>query len=393
MMPANLVKWKMHQSNLAKSFKASLQQVDGMKHTDCVIMCGGRKFPCHRVILSASSEFFDLILRNHPEHIEPVIVIDQVEPVLIESMVNYLYTGVLTINTVKAKNFLQCCSYFKIKGLMTHDVIDTEDEVEEEAATITPLEPVEDKIVSPGDMQELIEVVHQEEVEVEQEEVLPEDSDLLFYLKSEVPQSTPNVRSRIRTTLTSDSEVVEEIFDQSDFTSEAQRSDPLKRSRAKYSSAGTSEKRRRKGEGYTQEQLNDSIEAVCQGAMNLSTASHEFNVPKSVLWRNLQKRPEYVPYPVDKKRDQAKKALASGVPILKVLAKYNIPMATLYRDKQKLIKDGVLGAEEKRSKEDVQDAYQQAIQACKEGMAQNEAAKRFNVAKSTLWRKMKKLGL
>lgn len=154
-------------------------------------------------------------------------------------------------------------------------------------------------------------------------------------------------------------------------------------------SADVPEKKRRTSNGYTEDQLNRSMEAVCKGELNLSSASCKFNVPKSVLWRKLQKRPDYVAHPIDKQRQAAKEAMIRGESTQVVSKRFNVPLATLYRDKQKLVEEGQLG-HRRRSKVEAGDAMQQAVQACEEGMAQSEAARVFKVSKSTLWRRIKK---
>lgn len=419
----SLIKWKKHPANLVGVCK----EFQGGMYTDAVVICGSKKFPCHQAILSASSEVFDLILRNHPVHIEPVIVVDNVDQTFMEAILNYMYTGIITIDSVRAQPFLQCCSYFKIKGLLSYDVFcrtDPADE-EEEQATITPMAnqtevPMEmaieemyednnegdDLLVylksqeqstpaagKPKTRQRVVVVQQAEEEEEEEEEEQPV-ADLEAFV-----QENPTEPSTSRTDMDPEVEILEHEDDKEEFNeyfevtsaqSTAKRRAVRQKTRAgTIKEEGVKKQRRSMNEGYTEEQLTDSMNAVCNGELNLSCASQTFNVPKSVLWRKLQKRSDYVAHPPDKRREAARNALLNGESMQKVSKQFNVPLATLYRDKQKLINDGQMD-HRRRTKEDAEEAMRQALRACDAGMAQNEAARTFNVSKSTLWRRMRK---
>lgn len=331
----------------------------------------------HSAVLSASSDFFKMILREHPAHIPPVIVIDDVDLPYMQEIINYLYSGVIAIDSMKARNFLKVCSCFQIKGLMTYEILSPEDE--EEAGPI--------------------EVTIEEEVYEDQD--TERDLDLLVFLNSHTSDSSTAGTSKPPMMEVEDVKVEAEVGNTDDQPTEyfLSQSEAItlppsaavkrtKRTRNQLTLVAPEKKKHKQREGYTEDQLNDSMESVCSGEMNLSTASQMFNVPKSVLWRKLQKRSDYVPHPQEKGREEAKKAILNGEPMDVVHRKFNIPLATLYRDKQKLIREGTIKSI--RNKLEVQDALLQALAACENGMAQSEAARKFNVSKSTLWRKLKK---
>lgn len=419
---ASVIKWKKHPGNLASVCRDIYQGQSGRTFTDAVVVCGTRQFQCHQAILSASSEFFDLILRGHPGHIEPVIVVEDVDQTFMEAILNYLYTGIITIDAMKAQSFLQVCSYFKIKGLMTYDVFRRDDhQDEEEPATITPLPQPQDVASHPVTLEMGMEELYDDTAERD---------DLLVFLKDQAQdQSTPVVKlhesggivdlevfadepAAQHSTGTEPEELVtdveilqhEEQRKEEDYTeyfpehrdvspaATARRGSRQKgghKAQTPQAAGGGGGKKRRSNEGYTEAQLAESMDSVCNGQLNLSTASQRYNVPKSVLWRKLQKRSDYVAHPPDKRREAAKKAVLSGESMLRVSKKFNVPLATLYRDKLKLVHDGRLGSG-KRTKKDAEDALRQAVMACDGGMAQSEAARKFNISKSTLWRKMRK---
>lgn len=446
MASTSVIKWKQHPKNLTKGSKDFWE--NGTL-TDTVIVCGKRRFNCHRALLSASSEFLKLILQDHPPWVEPVVVVENVEETFMEAIIHYLYTGIITIDAMKAGNFLQVCSFFKIKGLLAYDLHSNDDqELEEERATISTVEIVQNDVpqstiteavgqadihTKRSDQQQ--QIVEQEEDELietqeggEEEEVYdePEPEDLLVFLRSQPESSTPlaTKQKEVVTEMDTfvevipqgqaeaievdqeedDEEFVQYFPDQSTGNIRVRRvtkhqqqpTPPHQPPRTTTRAPATAreptrfaERKPRSLNKYTEDQLNKSMEAVCNGDINLSSASLKFNVPKSVLWRKLQKRTDYVAHKVDKRREAAKEALLKGESIEHVCKKYDVPRATLYRDKQKLVEEGHIEGKH-RSKLEVQDALQQAIQACAEGMAQSEAARLFQVSKSTLWRKIKK---
>lgn len=340
----------------------------------------GISIQVHSAVLSASSDFFKMILHEHPAHIKPIIVVDNADLPYMQTIINYLYSGVIAIDSLKAKNLLQVCSYFQIKGLMTYEI----------------LSPDEEQEASP------MEVTIEEEV---YEEDTERDLELLVFLNSHTNDSSAAAASKpmIEIEDVKGDMVETEEADNTDdqpteyFLSQSETITPpplaakrTNRTRVPPATVAPEKKKQKQKEGYTEDQLNDSMESVCSGRLNLSAASQMFHVPKSVLWRKLQKRSDYVPHhPQEKQREEAKKAILSGISMDVVHRKFNIPLATLYRDKQKLIKEGTINGSI-RNKLEVKDALMQALAACENGMAQSEAARKFNVSKSTLWRKLKK---
>lgn len=403
MASKSAIKWKQHPVHLAKVCKETYQS---NLFADVMVVCGQKKFHCHRVLLSASSDFFDLILREHPAWIEPVIVVDNVDPGFMEAILNYLYTGVISING-EASNFLQVCSYFKIKGLMMYDVISGEEpEVEMEKATITTIRTEPDAVETEFCEEIIIEA---EKPDKSEDEI--EEEGFLDFLKYKSQAETSGTSAMVKkeprpelgdkTTLVEQQVVLEqeiEIIAEEDFLDyfppQSASSSPRRGARqprvVRPSTSGTAEKRRRCSEGYTEAQLGEAVEAVCSGKLNLSKASQKYKVPKSVLWRKLQNRGDYVAHPVDTQRELARKALLGGESIQRVCKKFDVSMATLYRDKQKLLDEGKL-LTGRRNKVDSDESMQQAMQACVGGMSQTEAARSFKVSKSTLWRKMRKM--
>lgn len=362
------IRWKQHPATLTSIWK-EYRDNDGL-FTDCTLVCGSYRYPVHSAVLSANSEFFQFILQNHPPHIEPHIVVEGVDEVIMEAVIKYLYTGVIGIDAVKTRQFLQLCTSLQIKGLMTYEILNKDEEDETNNATEVTIE-YEDQPENPDP--DLLVFLNQRTTDyVEQEEAL------------EMPEEEQSTEI-----LPDKEQMVEEFVMVEEPEPKFETPPVLSKRPTRFSRPSPEKKRRKCSEGYTEEHVTSCIEAVCSGELNLSTASHMYNIPKSVLWRKLKRRPDYVPTSLDKRREAARKAILDGESMDAIHQKYNISLATLYRDKAQLIKDGYLDGQVK-DKTEVKNALQMAQAACAAGMAPSEAARKFKVSKSTLWRKMKK---
>jgi len=64
--------------------------------SDCRIVCSGRVFPCHRVVLaSASPVWRAALLSGFKESFDARIDIEDAEPIAVEALLSYIYNGVL----------------------------------------------------------------------------------------------------------------------------------------------------------------------------------------------------------------------------------------------------------------------------------------------------------
>lgn len=153
---------------------------------------------------------------------------------------------------------------------------------------------------------------------------------------------------------------------------------------------------------HSGERVQAAIQAVADGA-SLQQAAELFKIPKTVLWRRVQKEMgSYAmssrarlkqSYGSDKKQ-AAVKALERGENLTKVSHQFQIPKTTLFREKARLVEAGRLPWTCLRKRDpDIggfkQHRLSEAVAACKEGkMSQAVASVTFQVPKTTIWRKL-----
>jgi speckle-type POZ protein len=75
---------------------------EDMKYSDVIFNIGGRRFPAHKIILAARSEVFDAMFQ-HPteEKFTNEIEIEDVEPVVFQELLRFIYTGRLSLVTME----------------------------------------------------------------------------------------------------------------------------------------------------------------------------------------------------------------------------------------------------------------------------------------------------
>ncbi|XP_025997216.1 uncharacterized protein LOC105205450 isoform X2 [Solenopsis invicta] len=155
--------------------------------------------------------------------------------------------------------------------------------------------------------------------------------------------------------------------------------------------------------GYPTECMNAAINAVINGS-SLQHASEIFRIPKTVLWRRIQKegyqtiRPEMKrSYALDT-REAAVKALERGENLTKVALEFKIPKTTLFREKARLVDQGKLPLSfwKKRKTENEElkkSRLEEAVAACKGGrMSQAAASMTYHIPKTTIWRRLQQDG-
>ncbi|KAG8224609.1 hypothetical protein J437_LFUL009174 [Ladona fulva] len=160
---------------------------------------------------------------------------------------------------------------------------------------------------------------------------------------------------------------------------------------------------------YPGEMINAAVQAV-QGGSSLKRASDHFKIPKTVLWRKVQRELENGnpqlkkiekssrnPYTAEQ-RQAAIDALIRGDSIAKVYREYQISKTTLFRERARLIASGRIPPVAQRGEVIMKrgnpnhEKLDLAVTACqKRGMTHALAALTYQVPKTTLWRRLQQL--
>ena len=110
------LKWTDFQNNLATNLGQFRADTD---FTDVTLACEDGHIEAHKVILSASSPFFQNILRKN-KHPHPLIYMTGMRSEDLTAIVDFLYFGETNIDKSNLDMFLEIGKELKLKGLTDH---------------------------------------------------------------------------------------------------------------------------------------------------------------------------------------------------------------------------------------------------------------------------------
>ncbi|KAB7507675.1 Sex determination protein fruitless [Armadillidium nasatum] len=118
------LKWNNHSTAFLNSIsKIQIKE----KYCDSTIVCQGKYFPVHRVILSTCSDYFEeMFERISCPH--PYIVFKDIEPEEMGLLLNYMYQGEVNVVQEKLPSLIKAAEALKIKGLAVPDDLPTNKE-------------------------------------------------------------------------------------------------------------------------------------------------------------------------------------------------------------------------------------------------------------------------
>ena len=141
---------QLHMVNLAKMCQENKQ------YTDCVIRVGEDELKCHRLVLGAVSPFLKLVFGEIPATLpEATILVPGVKKSVVKSLLDFFYTGTMTIDRQDTSDLQLLIDTLKIDpGLITVDALPRnnadhakeEKEEENEAETSSASISKDDKI-------------------------------------------------------------------------------------------------------------------------------------------------------------------------------------------------------------------------------------------------------
>ncbi|XP_033473909.2 kelch-like protein 41a [Epinephelus lanceolatus] len=108
-------------------FQSTLLQ-DGLKELlnenkliDCILKVGDQSIPCHRLILAACSPYFrELYFSTDGKETEQMeVVLENLDPNIMESIVNYMYSAEIDINDNNVQDILTAANRFQIPSVFT----------------------------------------------------------------------------------------------------------------------------------------------------------------------------------------------------------------------------------------------------------------------------------
>jgi hypothetical protein len=122
------LRWNDFEANVSSSFNELRAEADFF---DVMLACdgsGGRTLPAHKVILSACSPLFKQMLRNlsasSPGQLSPLIYLRGIRLSDLEPVLDFMYTGEVSVCQDDLNSFLAVAEDLQVKGLTQHGAPD-----------------------------------------------------------------------------------------------------------------------------------------------------------------------------------------------------------------------------------------------------------------------------
>lgn len=109
---------RMYQQTLLQDGLCDLLEND--KFVDCILKIQDKKFPCHRLVLAASSPFFKaMFLSDLEESKKREIVLKDVEPGVMGMILRYLYTSDINLTEQNVQDIFMVANMYQIPSIFS----------------------------------------------------------------------------------------------------------------------------------------------------------------------------------------------------------------------------------------------------------------------------------
>ncbi|XP_036377773.1 kelch-like protein 40b [Megalops cyprinoides] len=90
------------------------------KFVDCVLKIKDKEFPCHRLVLAACSSFFRAMFQSDLEEFKKrEIVLEEVEPNIMEMILKYIYTSNINVTEQNVQDIFTVANLLQIPSIFT----------------------------------------------------------------------------------------------------------------------------------------------------------------------------------------------------------------------------------------------------------------------------------
>ena len=107
------LKWNEFEANIGVAFR---ELRDDKDFFDVTLACEDEQLQAHKVILSACSPFFRMVLRRNP-HAHPLLYLRGVGPTNLKAILDFMYHGEVNVLQENLNSFLAVAEELKVKGL------------------------------------------------------------------------------------------------------------------------------------------------------------------------------------------------------------------------------------------------------------------------------------
>ena len=115
------LKWNDFQTNVSKSFR--LFRNESYLHDVTLVSDDYKHIPAHKLVLSASSEYFRNILQQTKQS-QPILCLESVNAADLQNVLDYVYDGEVKIHQEDLDRFLNVAQRLKLEGLISNKAVD-----------------------------------------------------------------------------------------------------------------------------------------------------------------------------------------------------------------------------------------------------------------------------
>lgn len=402
------LKW-MHYSSTLYTAQMESYENNNASYDVVLVSSDGKHFKTHKIVLSSCSDFFHTILHDVPAGITPTVYLPDADSTVLECLLLFVYAGESSVKSAYLTKLLDLCQYLQIKGFITHNYsvngikVGTFDETTN--ASIKDDQIEEDFSIEYLDCADVDETYSDE---AELEDMLDsEENDNYTHLAIErnepVNKTNMNVvpKSKAKRSRSTYSQMSRNMHSEFDVAlSELSKGKTIHQLSIEYNlPRSTLYQKFRSNESLKQNYrserrsaLDQAVRCVMDERLSLKKASDRYNLPKTAIWRELRKYHHYQPptRAISQERQNAQDEILTGKSLTSISNKYGIPLTTLHRDKKRLSSEGklpeLLRVRDRTENSDYGKRLEEALQKCRQGMSQYQAARKFNIPKATMWR-------
>lgn len=410
----------------------------------------GQRIGAHKVILSTVSDFLRKILEEQPAHIETTIHIPDADIHVLTALLTFMYVGEARVPSNKLNSLLELCNILDVKGFTkggytlngdqtksssnsTNRIVEKKVQQSNESVPKSSRKSIlmqKEYLDAPIVDENQLDMVFEEsdaggytdyDVEYLDEEesleplkaedsssILDEEMDVenaancITFEIDRMEDETANTSTKTAPAKQKRIPSQRSVSSQIDIAlNEVSKGKTIHRLSVEYNVPRSTLYHRfrndeRLQQTYRQDRkfaLEQAVRCVLDENLSLMKASERFKVPKTAIWREVRKFDQYNPTAckeVPEERQKAQEEIISGKSLTSISTKYGIPLTTLHRDKKKLSSEGKLPewcrVRDRAENSEFNQRLEMALEKCRHGMSQYQAAKLYNIPKATMWR-------
>lgn len=398
-------------------------------HDVVLVSSDGKHFKSHKIVLSSSSDFLYTILLDVPTEITPTVYLPDADSKVLECLLSFMYIGESTVRSAYLSKVLDMCQFLQIKAFITHDYsvnrikVVTTDDVPNET-TKDESENHKSAAVDDAPLTNIIQFISEAQPEDEfaveyldcvdddenfsdgdelESHIEPGDNDNFSETEKSVIKNATKVepKTKSKRRRATNGQISRNMHSEFDMAlSELSKGKTIHQLSIEYNlPRSTLYQKFRSNENLKQNYrserrsaLDQAVRCVMEERLSLKKASDRYNLPKTAIWRELRKYHHYQPpsKSISQERQNAQNEILTGKSLTSISNKYGIPLTTLHRDKKRLSSEGklpeLLRVRDRTENSDYGKRLEQALQKCRQGMSQYQAARIFNIPKATMWR-------